>query len=86
MNFIFSEQTLSVHYFGRAAVDDDHENNYRKLALRAPDPANGWKVSRRLCRESDARTLRKDDILCSIFWGQLFRLREEGGFGEEQNS
>ena len=31
MNFIFSEQTLSVHYFGRAVVDDDHESNYRFL-------------------------------------------------------
>ena len=29
MKFIFSEQRLSVHYFGRAVVDDDHESNYR---------------------------------------------------------
>ena len=29
MKFIVSEQRLSVHYFGRAVVDGDHENNYR---------------------------------------------------------
>ena len=31
MKLIFSEQRLSVHYFGRAVVDDDHESNYRFL-------------------------------------------------------
>ena len=37
MKFIFSEQRLSVHYFGRAVVDDDHESNYRFLFSVSPD-------------------------------------------------
>ena len=63
-DFIFSEQGLSVHYFGRAMVDDDHESNYRFLFSISPDspllPLNREVVKVRFWRR-DQFVFRKND-------------------------
>ena len=64
IDFIFSEQRLSAHYFGRAMVDGHHDNNYwifQHFPSHPPHILSNCKVMKVRFSRGDQITLRKNN-------------------------